>query len=148
MWTAVVIVVASVVVTVVACLVFGRSRAHSQADDRDADSRGFLGAVVSGLFIVALAFYMVIVWEENGAAEDGAAQWRGARQTDTLVEVRRENSGMGLERGQHQRGRAENESSFHTQLQQSLNQPPVIRDPNPDSEYRSGLQLLGLAKVA
>ena len=74
MWTALVIVLASVVVTAVACLVFGRSREHSQADDRDADSRGFLGAVISGLFIVALAFYMVIVWEENGVAEDGAAR--------------------------------------------------------------------------
>ncbi|MEV6238307.1 hypothetical protein [Lentzea sp. NPDC051838] len=74
MWTALVIVVASVVVTIAACLLFGRSRAHEQADDRDADSRGFLGAVVSGLFIVALAFYMVIVWEENGAAEDNAAR--------------------------------------------------------------------------
>ena len=74
MWTAFVIVVASVVITVAACLLFGRSRAHDQADDRDADSRGFLGAVISGLFIVALAFYMVIVWEENGAAEDNAAR--------------------------------------------------------------------------
>lgn len=74
MWTAVLIVAASVAVTVVACLAFGRSRAHAQADDRDADSRGFLGAVISGLFIVALAFYMVIVWEENGAAEDNAAR--------------------------------------------------------------------------
>jgi hypothetical protein len=74
MWTAVVIVLASVVVTAVACVLFGRSRAHEQADDRDADSRGFLGAVISGLFIVALAFYMVIVWEESGAAEDNAAR--------------------------------------------------------------------------
>jgi len=74
MWTAFVIVVSSVVVTVVACLLLGRSRAHDQADDRDADSRGFLGAVISGLFIVALAFYMVIVWEENGAAGDNAAR--------------------------------------------------------------------------
>ncbi|GGU38451.1 bestrophin-like domain [Lentzea flava] len=74
MWTAVVIVVASVAVTVAACLLFGRSHAHTQADDRDADSRGFLGAVISGLFIVALAFYMVIVWEENGTAEDNAAR--------------------------------------------------------------------------
>ncbi len=74
MWTAFVIVVSSVVVTVVACLLLGRSRAHDQADDRDADSRGFLGAVISGLFIVALAFYMVIVWEENGTAGDNAAR--------------------------------------------------------------------------
>lgn len=74
MWTALVIVLASVVVTAVACVLFGRSRAHEQADDRDADSRGFLGAVISGLFIVALAFYMVIVWEESGAAEDNAAR--------------------------------------------------------------------------
>jgi formate hydrogenlyase subunit 3/multisubunit Na+/H+ antiporter MnhD subunit len=74
MWTALVIVVASVVVTIAACLLFGRSHAHEQADDRDADSRGFLGAVISGLFIVALAFYMVIVWEDNGAAEDNAAR--------------------------------------------------------------------------
>ncbi|GLY51369.1 DUF4239 domain-containing protein [Lentzea sp. NBRC 102530] len=74
MWTGVVIVLASVVVTAIAFLLFGRSRAHEQADDRDADSRGFLGAVISGLFIVALAFYMVIVWEEGGAAEDNAAK--------------------------------------------------------------------------
>jgi hypothetical protein len=74
MWTALVIVVASVVVTIAACLLFGRSRAHDQADDRDADSRGFLGAVISGLFIVALAFYTVIVWEDNGTAEDNAAR--------------------------------------------------------------------------
>ena len=74
MWTGLVIVVAAVVVTVVACILFGRSRAHEQADDRDADSRGFLGAVVSGLFIVALAFYVVIVWEESGAAEDNASR--------------------------------------------------------------------------
>ncbi|MFI6095819.1 hypothetical protein ACIA8G_09725 [Lentzea sp. NPDC051213] len=74
MWTAVVVVIASVVVTAVACVLFGRSRAHDQADDRDADSRGFLGAVISGLFIVALAFYMVIVWEESGAAGDNAAR--------------------------------------------------------------------------
>lgn len=74
MWTAFVVVLASVVVTVVACLLFGRSRAHEQSDDRDADSRGFLGAVISGLFIVALAFYVVIVWEENGAAGDNAAR--------------------------------------------------------------------------
>ncbi len=74
MWTAFVIIIASVVVTIAACLLFGRSRAHDQADDRDADSRGFLGAVVSGLFIVALAFYMVIVWEDNGSAEDNAAR--------------------------------------------------------------------------
>lgn len=74
MWTPLVIVLASVVVTVVACLVFGRSRAHEQADDRDADSRGFLGAVISGLFIVSLAFYVVIVWEGNGAAEDNASR--------------------------------------------------------------------------
>jgi hypothetical protein len=74
MWTAFVVVIASVVVTAVACLLLGRSRAHEQSDDRDADSRGFLGAVISGLFIVALAFYVVIVWEENGAAEDNAAR--------------------------------------------------------------------------
>ncbi|MDX8054324.1 hypothetical protein SK571_33555 [Lentzea sp. BCCO 10_0798] len=74
MWTALVITLASVVVTVIACILFGRSRAHEQADDRDADSRGFLGAVISGLFIVALAFYVVIVWEESGAAEDNAAR--------------------------------------------------------------------------
>ncbi|HEX7309511.1 hypothetical protein [Lentzea sp.] len=74
MWTALVIVLASVVVTAVACVLLGRSRAHEQADDRDADSRGFLGAVISGLFIVALAFYVVIVWEENGAAEDNASR--------------------------------------------------------------------------
>ncbi|MGI5500679.1 hypothetical protein [Lentzea sp. CA-135723] len=74
MWNGVVIVLASVVVTAIAFLLFGRSRAHEQADDRDADSRGFLGAVISGLFIVALAFYMVIVWEEGGAAEDNAAK--------------------------------------------------------------------------
>ena len=74
MWTAFVVVLASVVVTVVACLLFGRSRAHEQSDDRDADSRGFLGAVISGLFIVALAFYVVIVWEANGSAEDNAAR--------------------------------------------------------------------------
>ncbi|MFD5824452.1 hypothetical protein [Lentzea sp. NPDC060358] len=74
MWTALVVVLASVVVTAVACILFGRSRAHEQADDRDADSRGFLGAVISGLFIVALAFYVVIVWEENGAAEDNASR--------------------------------------------------------------------------
>ena len=74
MWTAFVVVLASVVVTVVACLLLGRSRAHEQSDDRDADSRGFLGAVISGLFIVALAFYVVIVWEANGAAEDNAAR--------------------------------------------------------------------------
>ncbi|GHH34590.1 bestrophin-like domain [Lentzea cavernae] len=74
MWTGLVIVLAAVVVTVVACILFGRSRAHEQADDRDADSRGFLGAVVSGLFIVALAFYVVIVWEESGAAEDNASR--------------------------------------------------------------------------
>ncbi|GAB2832915.1 bestrophin-like domain [Lentzea nigeriaca] len=73
MWTALVIVVASVAATVGACLLFGRSYSHVQADDRDADSRGFLGAVISGLFIVALAFYVVIVWEENGTAEDNAA---------------------------------------------------------------------------
>ncbi|MEU0882415.1 hypothetical protein ABZ345_27710 [Lentzea sp. NPDC005914] len=74
MWIAFVIVVASVVVTIAACLLFGRSRVHDQADDRDADSRGFLGAVISGLFIVALAFYTVIVWEDNGTAEDNAAR--------------------------------------------------------------------------
>ncbi|MFD9698869.1 hypothetical protein [Lentzea sp. NPDC059081] len=74
MWTALVIVLASVVVTAVACILFGRSRSHEQSDDRDADSRGFLGAVISGLFIVALAFYVVIVWEENGAAEDNASR--------------------------------------------------------------------------
>ncbi|MFJ8967090.1 hypothetical protein ACIRG5_47670 [Lentzea sp. NPDC102401] len=74
MWTALVIVLASVVVTAIACILFGRSRAHEQADDRDADSRGFLGAVISGLFIVALAFYVVIVWEESGAAEDNASR--------------------------------------------------------------------------
>ncbi|WP_030476109.1 DUF4239 domain-containing protein [Lentzea albidocapillata] len=74
MWTGLVIILASVVVTAIALLLFGRSRAHDQADDRDADSRGFLGAVISGLFIVALAFYMVIVWEEGGAAEDNAAR--------------------------------------------------------------------------
>lgn len=74
MWTGLVIILASVVVTAVALLVFGRSRAHDQADDRDADSRGFLGAVISGLFIVALAFYMVIVWEEGGTAEDNASR--------------------------------------------------------------------------
>jgi hypothetical protein len=74
MWTALVVILASVAVTVLAFLLFGRSRAHEQADDRDADSRGFLGAVISGLFIVALAFYMVIVWEESGAAEDNAAK--------------------------------------------------------------------------
>ena len=74
MWTALVIVLASVVVTVVACLLFGASRAHDQADDKDADSRGFLGAVISGLFIVALAFYMVIVWEEGGSAADNASR--------------------------------------------------------------------------
>lgn len=74
MWTAFVVVIASVVVTAVACILFGRSRAHEQSDDRDADSRGFLGAVISGLFIVALAFYVVIVWEDNGAAEDNAAR--------------------------------------------------------------------------
>jgi formate hydrogenlyase subunit 3/multisubunit Na+/H+ antiporter MnhD subunit len=74
MWTALVVVIASVVVTAVACLLLGRSRAHEQSDDRDADSRGFLGAVLSGLFIVALAFYMVIVWEDSGAAEDNATR--------------------------------------------------------------------------
>lgn len=74
MWTGLVVILASVVVTAVALLLFGRSRAHDQADDRDADSRGFLGAVISGLFIVALAFYMVIVWEEGGAAEDNAGR--------------------------------------------------------------------------
>ncbi|SDF36647.1 Protein of unknown function [Lentzea fradiae] len=76
MWTALLVVLVSVVVAAVACVLFGRGRArsHEQADDRDADSRGFLGAVISGLFIVALAFYVVIVWEENGAAEDNAAR--------------------------------------------------------------------------
>lgn len=76
MWTALVVVLASVVVAAIACVLFGRgrARAHEQADDRDADSRGFLGAVISGLFIVALAFYVVIVWEESGAAEDNAAR--------------------------------------------------------------------------
>ncbi|NKE55899.1 DUF4239 domain-containing protein [Lentzea sp. PSKA42] len=74
MWTALVVILVSVAITVVAFLLFGRSRAHEQADDRDSDSRGFLGAVISGLFIVALAFYMVIVWEESGTAEDNAAR--------------------------------------------------------------------------
>ncbi|HUQ54267.1 hypothetical protein [Lentzea sp.] len=74
MWTALVVVLVSVVVTAVACVLLGRSRAHEQSDDRDADSRGFLGAVVSGLFIVALAFYVVIVWEGNGAAGDNASR--------------------------------------------------------------------------
>jgi len=74
MWTVLVVVIASVVVTAVASLLLGRSRAHEESDDRDADSRGFLGAVISGLFIVALAFYMVIVWEASGTAEDNAAR--------------------------------------------------------------------------
>ncbi len=74
MWTALVIVFVSVVVTALACILLGRSRSHEQADDRDADSRGFLGAVISGLFIVALAFYVVIVWEENGSAADNASR--------------------------------------------------------------------------
>lgn len=67
------IVGAAVVVTVAATVLVGRSRGHEQADDRDADSRGFIGAVLSGLFIVALAFYTVIVWEEASGAEDGSA---------------------------------------------------------------------------
>ncbi|SES01619.1 Protein of unknown function [Lentzea xinjiangensis] len=74
MWNVLVIVLASVALTAVACVLFGRARDHEQADDRDADSRGFLGAVISGLFIVALAFYVVIVWEENGAAADNASR--------------------------------------------------------------------------
>lgn len=74
MWTGLVVVLTSVVVTAAALLLFGRSRAHEQADDRDADSRGFLGAVISGLFIVALAFYMVIVWESSGTAEGNASR--------------------------------------------------------------------------
>ncbi|MCG8927861.1 DUF4239 domain-containing protein [Lentzea sp. CC55] len=74
MWTGLVVVLASVAVTAAALLLFGRSRAHEQADDRDADSRGFLGAVISGLFIVALAFYMVIVWEAGGTAEGNASR--------------------------------------------------------------------------
>ncbi|MEU7476992.1 hypothetical protein AB0A63_13480 [Lentzea sp. NPDC042327] len=60
----------AVVVTVVVTVLVGRSRDHEQADDRDADSRGFLGAVLSGLFIVALAFYTVIVWEDASSVED------------------------------------------------------------------------------
>ncbi|WP_329792760.1 hypothetical protein V1227_12985 [Lentzea sp. DG1S-22] len=74
MWTGLVVVLASVVVTAAALLLFGRSRTHEQADDRDGDSRGFLGAVISGLFIVALAFYMVIVWEAGGTAEGNASR--------------------------------------------------------------------------
>lgn len=66
------IVGAAVVVTIVATVLVGRSRGHEQADDRDADSRGFIGAVLSGLFIVALAFYTVIVWEEASTAEDNS----------------------------------------------------------------------------
>lgn len=66
-------IVAAVVVTIVMTVLLGRSRGHDQADDRDADSRGFLGAVFSGLFIVALAFYTVIVWEEASGVEDNSA---------------------------------------------------------------------------
>lgn len=68
------IIVATIVVTVLATILIGRwRRRNEQADDCDADSRGFIGAILSGLFIVALAFYVVIVWEEAGTAEDNAA---------------------------------------------------------------------------
>jgi hypothetical protein len=64
----------AVVLTVIATVLLGRSLPrHDQADDRDSDARGFIGAILSGLFIVALAFYVVIVWEESGTAEDNAA---------------------------------------------------------------------------
>jgi heme/copper-type cytochrome/quinol oxidase subunit 2 len=66
------IVGAAVVATTVATVLVGRSREHEQADDRDADSRGFIGAVLSGLFIVALAFYTVIVWEDASSVEDNS----------------------------------------------------------------------------
>lgn len=64
---------AAMVVTIVTTVLVGRSRGHEQADDRDADSRGFIGAVLSGLFIVALAFYTVIVWEQASTTEDGSS---------------------------------------------------------------------------
>jgi hypothetical protein len=39
-------------------------------DDRDSDTRNFIGAILSGLFIVVLAVHTVLAWEETNAAED------------------------------------------------------------------------------
>ncbi|MEC3974504.1 bestrophin-like domain [Amycolatopsis sp. H20-H5] len=68
-------VVAGAIVLVIAVTVLlGRKRRQSEhADDGDSDSRGFIGSILSGLFIVALAFYIVIVWENANTVEDNAA---------------------------------------------------------------------------
>ncbi|KOV82858.1 hypothetical protein ADL03_22495 [Nocardia sp. NRRL S-836] len=89
------IVGAAVVATIVATVLVGRSREHEQSDDRDADSRGFLGAVLSGLFIVALAFYTVIVWEnatdvENNSGSESAAVADAYWQTAVLPQPQRD----------------------------------------------------------
>jgi hypothetical protein len=74
MFPAIALIFGAVVLAAAATVLLGRRQPrHDQADDRDSDSRGFIGAILSGLFIVSLAFYVVIVWEEAGTAEDNAA---------------------------------------------------------------------------
>lgn len=93
--SAVVLIGAAVLVAVVVTLLSGRWRPE-QSDERDSDSRGFIGAVLSGLFVVALAFYVVIIWEDASSAEDSAAAEAAALvdtywQLDAAPEPQREN---------------------------------------------------------
>ncbi|MEU6155047.1 DUF4239 domain-containing protein [Actinosynnema sp. NPDC047251] len=97
----VVVVIAAVVLTLAVAIVVGR-RPVSDTTERDSDSRSFVGAVLSGLFIVVLAFYVVIAWTESDTAESNALAEASALadlhyQVEVAPEAQRERIRTGVE---------------------------------------------------
>lgn len=67
---------------IVAAIVLGRRRAASASAEFDSDSVSFAGGVLSALFTVVLAFYIVFAWQ-SGADIDSSA---GA-ESDALIDA-------------------------------------------------------------